>query len=385
MIRSFNAHGIARRSVARRNLLVSPLNLSRLRYEPLPFHSYRLLTTPTTDTTPKATSPDTPNLQSVSPRKHKVELRPGPVKTLPSNHTTTSTAAAPGTPDVGKNEKSVSDPVPEPGIVETVKIDYSEASKHGILAPPPADASKIGRLWHQAKEYFKFYFRGLKLIFAHRRQVKEMLARVKAGGQLLSRWETRFIETHRADVRKLVPFALVLVTLEELIPLMVIYAPFMLPSTCILPSQRERILSKRRQKTALYAASMKEDFRKIVERASLQAPSSLTSLSRTELLAMNGVLNLSTFGPPPIRRLRLTRHLRRITQDDTLLEQEGLGQRLTLPELQEALDERGFVTSELSREDMLNNLERWLSRAKVGATDPVLKRIQTIAELHAGQ
>jgi LETM1 and EF-hand domain-containing protein 1 len=48
----------------------------------------------------------------------------------------------------------------------------------------------------------KFYFRGLKLIFAHRRQVKEMLARVKAGGQLLSRWETRFIETHRADVRK---------------------------------------------------------------------------------------------------------------------------------------------------------------------------------------
>lgn len=29
-------------------------------------------------------------------------------------------------------------------------------------------------------------------------------------------------------------------------------------------------------------------------------------------------------------------------QDDTLLEQEGLGQRLTLPELQEALDERGL-------------------------------------------
>jgi hypothetical protein len=54
------------------------------------------------------------------------------------------------------------------------------------------------------------------------------------------------------------------------------------------------------------------------------------------------VLSLSTFGPPPVRRSRLTRHLQRISQDDALLEQEGLGQRLTLPELQEALDERGL-------------------------------------------
>lgn len=54
------------------------------------------------------------------------------------------------------------------------------------------------------------------------------------------------------------------------------------------------------------------------------------------------ILNLSTFGPPLVRRSRLTRHLRRISQDDVLLEQEGLGQRLTLPELQEALDERGL-------------------------------------------
>jgi len=212
-----------------------------------------------------------------------------------------------------------------------------------------------------------------------------MLARVNAGGEPLSRWETRFIKTYRADIRKLVPFVLVLVTLEELIPLMVLYAPFMLPSTCILPSQRERILSKQRKNIALYATSMKEDFRKIVERASLQVPSSLRSLSRTELLAMCGVLDLSTFGPPTVRRFRVTRHLLRISQDDALLEQEGLGQRLTLPELQEALDERGFVTSELSREDMLDNLKGWLSRVKQEGADPVPGRVQVIAELHAGQ
>jgi len=87
---------------------------------------------------------------------------------------------------------------------------------------------------------------------------------------------------------RLVPFVLVLVTLEELIPLMVLYAPFMLPSTCVLPSQRERILSKQRQSMAVYAASMREDFRKIIERASVQVPFSLSSLSRTELLAVSG-------------------------------------------------------------------------------------------------
>lgn len=54
------------------------------------------------------------------------------------------------------------------------------------------------------------------------------------------------------------------------------------------------------------------------------------------------VLNLSTLGPSLIRRLRLKRHLQRVIQDDTLLEQEGSGQRLTLPELQEALEERGL-------------------------------------------
>ena len=61
------------------------------------------------------------------------------------------------------------------------------------------------------------------------------------------------------------------------------------------------------------------------------------------------VLDLSTFGPPPIRRSRLTRYLRRISQDDALLEQEGLGQRLTLPELQEALDERGLYVTIIVR------------------------------------
>lgn len=39
---------------------------------------------------------------------------------------------------------------------------------------------------------------------------------------------------------------------------------------------------------------------------------------------------------------RIKAQLERIAKDDKLLNQEGQDQRLTLPELQEALDERGL-------------------------------------------
>jgi hypothetical protein len=43
---------------------------------------------------------------------------------------------------------------------------------------------------------------------------------------------------------RLPPFLILLVILEEIIPLLVIYAPSILPSTCILPSQMQKIREK---------------------------------------------------------------------------------------------------------------------------------------------
>lgn len=50
------------------------------------------------------------------------------------------------------------------------------------------------------------------------------------------------------------PFLLIALVLEEIIPLIAIYAPFMLPSTCILPSQRERIETKRAEKAKAFTS-----------------------------------------------------------------------------------------------------------------------------------
>jgi LETM1 and EF-hand domain-containing protein 1 len=81
-----------------------------------------------------------------------------------------------------------------------------------------------------------------------------MTQRARSAGTPLSRAETRFIRTYKQDVLKLVPFILIAVVLEEIIPLLVLYAPGMLPSTCILPSQRARITRARREGQRAFAA-----------------------------------------------------------------------------------------------------------------------------------
>ncbi len=66
---------------------------------------------------------------------------------------------------------------------------------------------------------------------------------------------------------RLIPFMLVVIIAEELIPVMVIYAPFLLPSTCLLPSQKERIDNKRREKQKNYLESMRPVFHSVHSRA----------------------------------------------------------------------------------------------------------------------
>ena len=131
---------------------------------------------------------------------------------------------------------------------------------------------------------------------------------------------------------------LIVLVIEEIIPLIVLYAPWMLPSTCVLPSQRERIETKRREKQMETARAMSPDLRKLLERPA----EPLTRNDNTELVALLSVLSLSTFGPPPTRLKRLEKHLKRIVEDDTRLAAEGSGSRLNLVELGEALEERGM-------------------------------------------
>lgn len=61
------------------------------------------------------------------------------------------------------------------------------------------------------------------------------------------------------------PFLLTIIVIEEIIPLIVMYVPGMLPSTCVLPSQRARIVAKRheRQREAYASAKMTNAFKDV--------------------------------------------------------------------------------------------------------------------------
>ncbi|KZV63648.1 hypothetical protein PENSPDRAFT_657109 [Peniophora sp. CONT] len=321
---------------------------------------------------------DAPPLPPNAPRKPKVALHPAPIRPAPTK--------PPPAPTIAKDMEVKEEAAVEgkESIMDMARRDLQVAQEHGVLVPPPETAGRVGRLWHQAKELFKFYMRGMKLVYTNRKASSEIQARVKSGGDPLTRWEARFIERTNSDVIKVIPFILIVLIIEEIIPLIVLYAPWMLPSTCLLPSQRERIETKRREKQAAAARAMSPDLRQLLERPT----QSLTQNDRTELVAVLSVLSLSTLGPPPTRLKRIEKHLKRITEDDTRLAAEGFGSRLNLVELGEALEERGIPNVGLKPEEAAKRLEWWLREATVAGSeqsDAVSRRVALVARSGLGQ
>ncbi|KAI0633615.1 hypothetical protein C8Q77DRAFT_800731 [Trametes polyzona] len=356
-------------------------------------HGTRFVSTtpPSTSTTGSTSKEVPPSVPGSSTRKHKVELRPGPVKppkpsseqasaSAPSSSTPTSEhapAASQSAPDGSQQQPSLLHPHT---VVEVAKEDFQEASKHGILAPPPENASWAGKLLHQAKELFKFYWNGVKLINTHRVRVRAINARVKSGGAPLSRWETRFIANYKRDALKLIPFALIIIIAEEAIPLVVIYTPFLLPSTCLLPSQKERIDTKRREKQRAFAEAWRPTFERVHATALAKPDAAVDELlERDALVPYNGVLSLSTFGPPPMRLRRIKKRMNVLAADDVLLARENAGAHLSPTELREALEERGMVTEGLSTEAMRERLRWWLEHASAPESDPIRTRVLLVA------
>ncbi|KAL5485003.1 hypothetical protein ACEPAI_7645 [Sanghuangporus weigelae] len=227
------------------------------------------------------------------------------------------------------------------GVVDITKKDIDEAARHGILKPPPEDAGTIGRLFHQAKELFKFYVAGLKYVGVHWKEVRAIQQRVKSGGPPLTWREHRFILTNRSDRIKLVPFLVIVLIVEELIPLIVLYVPGMLPSTCVLPSQRERIEARRHEKQrGAYASAKSMDVFKDVSIEKVQ----FQSLDSGDINLLCDTFGISSWGILGMQRHRLKAYLRKIAVEDKLLLSEGKGARLNKAEIVAALTDRGFIS-----------------------------------------
>lgn len=148
----------------------------------------------------------------------------------------------------------------------------------------------------------------------------------------------------------------VVVIMEELIPFIALYVPRMLPSTCILPGQRDRINAKACNNQLLALTANQQIFELLLKQSeslgfiatqSLGQPGALcrcvlSKCSFYKILTIFRLIGIPAWGPTQLARWHLKRHLQYISFDDKVLKQEGYGRDLTLPELKEALQERGM-------------------------------------------
>ncbi|SAM82336.1 uncharacterized protein UBRO_04671 [Ustilago bromivora] len=233
-------------------------------------------------------------------------------------------------------------------------------------------------LWATAKYLFKFYFSGVKQIWANRKRVKEVQARVANGGSGLTREESQLMHVHKADMRKLPLFLFILLILEEALPLVVIWAPSLLPSTCILPNQLAKIRMGEEVKRAEAFQQLKQsdslkELIPVIEESKeglrltnvhreQTEQDILKTLSSEDLTKLAKIFSLSTWGGAAMIRRRLDSHLTYIRQDDLLMCADGDFGAIPLhaDALAKACGERGLRCSGIEHHDMFESLRSWL-------------------------
>jgi hypothetical protein len=134
-------------------------------------------------------------------------------------------------------------------VIREAIADFLSAEKSLHVLPVPQEIydkkSYFGwRVFYwRTKQLFKFYWAGCKCLWSNYLHVRTLRTGVKRDGWELTRREKKFISRTKADLWKIVPFVFFLMTLEEILPLMVLFTPWLLPSTTVLPSQFLRIKS----------------------------------------------------------------------------------------------------------------------------------------------
>ncbi|PPQ99721.1 hypothetical protein CVT24_009704 [Panaeolus cyanescens] len=341
--------------------------------------SIRLYSIPST-TQAHHNAPPPPHLPPT--KKPKLDLRPAPVK--PTKPTTPLPSASPILKQQQKSTPASSSKSSTTGLAEAKQQtinDISDAESHGILKPPPEGADWFRR---------KFYFRGVKLIWSRRGDIAIINARVKAGGAPLTRAEWRLIQTQKDDINKVIPFLIIALLLEEVIPLIAIYAPFMLPSTCILPSQLERIEAKRAEKTLAFKTQYKHVYAALRRAENPRGFIPLANLSLSGApTAVCGLLGLSTLGPDFMRIRRIKHRLEFLLKDDSLLLADPAAP-MSHRELKQALEERAISasTQPLSNSDLRARLSWWLDAVasdtdSVSQDDAMARRLALVLSKHA--
>ena len=151
------------------------------------------------------------------------------------------------------------------------------------------------------------------------------------------------------------PFSVILIVLPEIIPVIVMWFPSLLPSTfssAHKAAMREKLLIRREDLARKLQGGMtKSDkakpadfvFPDQIRSIFKRYPDGflLSALSRESLAYTSKFFGVSTLAPSFLLRIRLRRHLLELKRDDGLILRDGLN-RLSVEDLEDAVEARGM-------------------------------------------
>ncbi|ORZ01213.1 LETM1-like protein-domain-containing protein [Syncephalastrum racemosum] len=178
---------------------------------------------------------------------------------------------------------------------------------------------------------------------------------------------------------KLIPFGIIFCILPESIPLWVIFVPGIIPSTCVTPAQivchpkqRKKLDAARQIRSASVIRQSKdipgisaEDFlsRKSFIRIAkhYNEDFDLNRINRQNLLAMCRFMGLPGWGTRGMMQKRLDKHIEYLTEDDKVRIKSCGVNTLSLADLQQAAEERGMRSIDVSEDQLRKSLDYWIS------------------------
>ncbi|XP_057249621.1 uncharacterized protein LOC104889044 isoform X3 [Beta vulgaris subsp. vulgaris] len=249
----------------------------------------------------------------------------------------------------------------------------------------------------EVKSTLQHYWLGCKLLWADVRISSRLLLKL-AGGRSLSRRERQQLTRTTADIFRLVPFAVFIIVpfMEFLLPVFLKLFPNMLPSTFQDKMKEQEALKRRLTARIEYAKFLQDTVKQMAKEVQKSRSGemkqtaedldeflnkvrkgsrvsndeilgfaklfndelTLDNISRPRLVSMCKYMGISPFGTDTYLRYMLRKRLKRINDDDRLIQAEGI-ESLSEAELREECRERGMLGL-VSVEEMRQLLRDWL-------------------------
>ncbi|KAI8809164.1 hypothetical protein BJ742DRAFT_805282 [Cladochytrium replicatum] len=220
---------------------------------------------------------------------------------------------------------------PNPNSTQTISIAAAQTSHSSRTNPNPPITSKPKKsLFETLRESAKVYFLGAKQ-FAENAKVVGRLRKESPDGSKWTRAENALVHQTSNDVRKVLPFFLLLIILPESLPFLMMRGSDIFPSTCVTESQKRqkfaRLAKIRMEISASIVQSIEaggmvsprqllsDDFIKTVAK-SQHAYFRLSDAPKVQLSMLCKLFGLSSWGFKYQLRNRLIRHSEFLEKDD---------------------------------------------------------------------